>query len=270
MSELKKMQNRLYNLFKSFDLICSEYGLRYYMLGGTMLGAIRHEGFIPWDDDIDVGMPREDYLKFISILKSKELSNIDLKVGYESKDLIFPYSKLLDSNTTLIENRLDGIVEGIYIDIFPLDGLGNKKLLHKIHYYEHFFLQGCLYYKQEPKKRKNLLKNILQKLVGIVSIETIVKRLNQIEIKHTFDNSLYVGNLSGNWGYREIMEKNIYGTPVKNKFEDTLFFGVEDPEAYLTSLYGDYKALPPIDKQVTHHDYIYINLDLPYKSYKKY
>ena len=128
-NETKKLQKRICMILSDFHDFCVENNLQYYAIGGTLLGAMRHHGFIPWDDDADVGMPREDFNRLCELLNGKKIKNQYLLESPLSPDkkYTFPYCKLYDTKTTLIENTRIKLVRGVYIDIFPLDGLGNTK-----------------------------------------------------------------------------------------------------------------------------------------------
>lgn len=126
---MTEIQLKLLDMLKWFHEFCIENKLRYYALGGTMLGAIRHKGFIPWDDDIDVGMPREDYDKMIELVIDKQDEKYRLEKPLQNKDFVYQYCKLYDTSTTLVENTRYKTKRGVYLDIFPLDGIG-LSLIH--------------------------------------------------------------------------------------------------------------------------------------------
>ena len=127
---MTETQRKLLTALQWFHHFCSEHNLRYYAVGGTCLGAVRHKGFIPWDDDIDVGMPRKDYKKFLELTSAIQDNEL-YKVEYlpSKHGFTYPYCKLYDIGTTLIENSRYKIKRGIYIDVFPLDGIG-LSLIH--------------------------------------------------------------------------------------------------------------------------------------------
>ena len=121
------LQAKLLEMLKWYHDFCVEHNLRYYALGGTLLGAVRHKGFIPWDDDIDVGMPRSDYNKFLALAKEIPSPYVLETPQSLAKDFVYAFSKIYNTQTTLIEKGKKNIKRGIYLDIFPLDGLGNEK-----------------------------------------------------------------------------------------------------------------------------------------------
>ena len=123
---MNEMQSKLLDMMKWFHGYCEENGLRYYALGGTALGAVRHGGFIPWDDDLDVGMPRADYDRMISLCKNGTgNTRYRIEAPGQNRDFIYPFCKAYDTETTLVENARIKAKRGVYIDIFPLDGIGN-------------------------------------------------------------------------------------------------------------------------------------------------
>lgn len=266
-----EMKNKLKDMFSWFHSFCTENGLRYYMLGGTMLGAVRHGGFIPWDDDIDVGMPREDYEKLEKLLSGKRVGKYVLETpNTEAEDYFYAFSKLYDTTTTLIENTRFKIKRGLYIDIFPLDGIGNtrqeaEKNYSHVHKTYNLLLTRVAGIRKGRKWYKNLAVTIARAVPNfILNNKKILQKLIKICKKYSFDESTYGGNLVGAWRFREVMPTSIMGKPTIYNFEGLEVYGAEDFDGYLTSLYGDWRKLPPEEKRVTHHDYILCDLDKPY------
>lgn len=265
MTQQEQLKSKLIDILQWFHSFCEENNLRYYALGGTMLGAARHEGFIPWDDDIDVGMPREDYNRLAELLNNSPNERYMLETpDTTAKDYFYPFSKLYDTETTLVENTKYKIKRGIYIDIFPLDGIGNSyeeskknsKSVYNIHNLLLLKIAGI-------RKGRSLYKNLAVVLFRFIPIRAkwVLKKLTVKCSKYSWDECLWVGNLVGAWRFNEVMPKEYLGTPQKYKFENIVIYGVENPDAYLTSLYGNWRQLPPIEKQVSHHDFILCDLE---------
>lgn len=263
-----ELKQKLTEMLAWFHDYCVKHNLRYYVLGGTMLGAARHKGFIPWDDDIDVGMPRSDYERFAELMKSDIKGKYRLETPHSvAKDFTYTFSKIYDTTTTLVENTKAEIKRGIYIDLFPLDGLADtleesKKRFKKIDFKFSFLLARVT----SLRKGRSLLKNIAVLLFPLIPLDN--KKL-QLEIdemckERDFDECKYGGNLLGAWRFKEVMERTIMGTPTLYQFENIYVYGAEHYNEYLTCLYGDWKKLPPKEKQVTHHQYKECDL---HKSY---
>lgn len=265
---MNELQNRLLDILKWFHAFCEENNLRYFVLGGTMLGAARHKGFIPWDDDIDVGLPRSDYERLKYLMNGKIFEDkFVLEEPLKNADFIYPFCKIYDTTTTLIENAKVKIKRGIYIDVFPLDGIGNSVLeLHK-NYKKIGRLNTLLTIKVAGlRKGRKLYKNIgivLFRMVPI-SAKKVLAKLVADCAKFSYDENLYCANLVGNWGEKEIVSRDIMGKPTLYDFEDIKVYGPEKADEYLTCLYGDWRKMPPKEKQITHHDYIKIDLSKSY------
>ena len=206
---MTEQQTKLLYMFSWFHDFCEENQLRYYIIAGTMLGAVRHKGFIPWDDDIDVGMPRSDYEKLRA--KSKEFFNEKFVFEFPDSDNVeYPYliGKLYDKSTTFIEKQRYVIKRGIYIDIFPLDGVGNNMDEAKENY-RPFYWRYCLNLMINGAflKRRSFKKN-LAVLCGriisplIINRKKLSKKIDELAMRFDFDNSRIVSNLMGGSKYK--------------------------------------------------------------------
>lgn len=269
MEDFERLKTIELNMLKEFIAICNKHNLRYFVLGGTCLGAIRHKGFIPWDDDIDVGMPRKDYNEFLRVAQGELSNGLFLQNGKTDPNFPLNFTKIRNSNTTFIESTMKNIDmnHGVYIDIFPLDGY-KKSIFRKI---KRKICGGKIgmVYGDRPKqtikrKIKNLMINIFNK-----DYKTARDKLDAMYAKFDFDKSETVVNYCGAWGDKEIVPRSVFGSGVEKDFEDLKVIAPENYDEYLTKMYGNYMEFPPIEKRVARHDTEIIDLDKPYGYYKK-
>lgn len=266
-----KLKSILLDMFSWFHEFCVQNGLRYYALGGTMLGAARHGGFIPWDDDIDVGMPREDYVRLEALMGSSPQNQYILETPYsKDTDFLYPFSKLYDTRTTLVENTRSRIKRGVYLDIFPLDGAGNSEEEARRHFAPVKFRRNLLLAMYTGlRKERSFYKNMAVLLLGAIPNRIVDRRKMQHSIdrmcqSRAFEACSWVGNMMGTWMERELMPRAFFGTPKAYVFETITIFGVENADAYLTRLYGNWRELPPVDQRKTHHDFCLLDLESSY------
>lgn len=274
-NELTPLQDKLLDMLKWFDNFCRENKLQYFMVGGTLLGAVRHKGFIPWDDDIDVAMPRYDYNKLAFIMNNQIYGHYILETPKsEAKDFCYPYYKLYDVNTTLVENYARPLVRGIFLDIFPLDGVGDNekdglKWYKKIQQNYNFYLTRVAAVRKERSFYKNCAVVFSQKIPDfIVNNVEFRKSLDNMCQKYDYVESTWGGNLLGNWGKKEIVPLKIFGKPTEYLFENIMLYGPEKYDEYLTHIYGDWRKLPPEEKRVSHHDFLKLDLNDSYLGRK--
>lgn len=265
-----EIQKKLLEMFEWFHKYTKENSLRYYIVGGTLLGAVRHQGFIPWDDDIDVAMPREDYNKLAKLLSVKNDKYIMESPNYCSNDYYYAYAKLYDTSTTVTEYCNGYITRGIYIDIFPLDGIGNtiEKAKNNYRYidilYKLLMTKTCLI-RKERKWYKNFAIRIAKFIPNkLLNVKALINKINDLCSKHSFDDSNYVGNLLSTYGFKDVVQKSVYGTPKLYSFDGIKVYGVEDYEKFLTNVYGNWRELPPIEKRISLHDFFEFDLNKSY------
>lgn len=246
-----------------FVRVCETYKLRYYLCGGTLLGAIRHKGFIPWDDDIDILMPRPDYMKFLKIARKKQILPAHLKVCSNLLgNLNDPFCKIENLNVRMEKDYSDDENDHyLWIDIFPMDGLPDSQRETKWIYKKVLFLRTLIrIIKVRPEisgeisktRLKAFLKPLMKPVLNAIGIQHFVSWIEHICRKYDFDSSCYVGGIAFGYGPQERMVRKEYVKPVKVEFEGHLFNAPGCWHQYLSSLYGDYRKLPPKEKRVAH------------------
>ena len=248
----KEIHGILLDIAKTFHRICESHAIPYYMLGGTMLGAVRHKGFIPWDDDMDFGVPRK-YFKELQEILAKELpEKYGILTIKNSKALLIDIMKVHNKRTVMKELYKENVEEefGINIDIFPLDRASEKGGL-KANLI--ICLKGLQQYRflsinQRPWYKK-IVACVIKTLFLPVTRLTIINFINTYLIEK---EGAYIANHFGTWGKRETVAANVIGAPILYCFEDTEFYGVANPVDYLSSLCGDYMTLPPENKRHLH------------------
>ena len=260
------LHQRLLEIGTNFHIACEKLGLKYYMLGGTMLGAVRHNGFIPWDDDMDFGMPRDDYDSFIQNASSVLPPYYELRFYLNADNSPMHYVKMIDNRTTLIEKGYTKYIEGLYIDVFPLDGAGNGSVLDRIRFKKIQYLQVLIMNHCTTRSKKGI-KAVLKWYAQTRDLKKLHISLEKEMKKRSLMDSAFIANYLGAWGDKEIMPKEIMGSPKLYRFEETELYGSENADGYLKSLYGDYMKLPPLEKRVFKHNYYYLNYNLPYRDY---
>jgi lipopolysaccharide cholinephosphotransferase len=260
---LNQLQKKLLEMFEWLTNFLHENNLRYYMIDGTMLGAARHKGFIPWDDDIDIAMPRDDYEKLLTLLKDDLDHYVVESPNSSAADYVYGISKFYDINTTMTEELKHNVTRGVYIDIFPLDGIGNTmseslKNYKSVDFFNMLLAMKTSKYRKDRKWWKNcatFIGNIIP-----VSPKKLSKKLDRKCAEYNYDNCEYVGSLLSTYRAREIMKKDVYGNPTLYKFEHLDVYGPEKYDEYLTILYKDWRKLPPEDKRKSAHDFIHLDV----------
>ncbi len=275
---IAELQDKMLDILKEFILLCNEHRLQYWMAGGSLLGVIRHKGFIPWDDDLDVFMPRPDYEKLWALVGGVKIhDHYTLCRTTKNKNYHHRVMQLVDTNTTFVHSRSknENIEHGLYIDIIPLDGCpeGKVKRLSQIVNAIVF----SIYNIQCPPEYNG------GNLTGIISLATKVmlafvkkqerryqiwKRAEKRMTKYQWDTCSHVKSIAA--GFDVLVtpfDKEWFGYRT-GVFEDIIVSIPKRAEAYLELKYGDYMKLPPKEQQVVRHHTEFIDLNEPYTKYK--
>src|SRR5574344_689373 len=245
----------LLDVAKDFHKICVKNGIPYYMLGGTMLGAIRHKGFIPWDDDMDFGIPRVFFDDFLEVCKKQLDKKYKLNTEKNTNYLCSEIIKISDTRTIIESNwTADGLEDciGINIDIFPLDNIKINSYNREI-YRAFRFIYQINGYKRYNLENRSFLKRIIARCIKAIPCinDKNTSRISKQILKVMMIGDSYA-NLYGAWGIKEWIPKDVFGNPTLYTFENTQFYGVTNYDAYLKNLYNNYMELPHANKRHIH------------------
>ena len=250
LDELKSIQLDL--LQKTADF-CEKNHLRYFLCGGTLIGAIRHKGYIPWDDDIDIAMPREDYDKFVKTFNKQgnyyQVVNLDTNPKYE-----YCFAKVYDNRTIMKELHYPGCTFGVCIDVFPADGVKTTAQISKIK-----LLRKFLNTKRANYFHRTLLKKVINTfgkfLLLPFSAHQIATWMDNEARKYTFGSLPKAGVIANPFGPGEMVDKSVFDSDIYREFEGREYRVPIGYDTWLRSVYGDYMQLPPEEHRVTHHTF---------------
>lgn len=271
--QCEKLKQCELEIFKQFISICDELNLRYFVAGGTLLGAVRHGGFIPWDDDIDVLMPRKDYERFLREAQARLPEFYFLQTFRTDPEFPANFAKIRDSRTTFIETSVSkhNIHHGVYIDIFPLDYYPDKLFLRLILELRKNIMQARMSAEFYRPNERISVKMIMRIIAGSVSRLLYRDRQNMQNKRERMFRSVPVSglvcNYSGAWGKREICPVEWISETCELVFEGLKVSAPRKYDKLLTHLYDDYMKLPPVEKRISHHFATVIDLDKPYTEY---
>lgn len=283
-SQIKDIQRAILLVYKEFAEVCKENNLRYFAIGGTAIGAVRHEGFIPWDDDLDVAMPRRDYEKFCEIAKYKFQNGRFRFIDHldNTKTSLF-FGKLSDETTTDVEKlnkKNPDSWNGVFIDIFPLDGVPSNKFIYKLHTAKLRFIYYAVWSKvyTPGKKDSTFVKALLKRLMRLATFYTNIESLKRKSVKIASKYDFYddsVEFLARTWLFTSHhgmqstarYKKEDFAEAIPMPFESTTILLPKGYDNYLSSLYPNYMTLPPKDMRKPSHSDGLLDLNHSYKYY---
>lgn len=261
----RRVQELTLFTLNTFIDFCEKNHLRYYFTGGALIGVLRHKGFIPWDDDIDVGMPRKDFDRFHDLLKEKMPDGFGICNRYTDSDWHFAMSQFIDLESEIEIHLAENPRKAhIWIDVFPLDGLPNNKVLRwfrvkNILFYRYMIQIANIATQVDMNRNRPMLERMVLSVCKIIPIGKLIntnKTINKLEKilrRSDFDISEWCGNMLGRYREREVVKREWFGTPKKGIFEGQEVNIPENSDAIQRSLYGDYMKLPPEKDRVAHN-----------------
>lgn len=260
---LTEIQAREYELLKQFDAYCKRHGLTYCLCGGTLLGAVRHKGFIPWDDDVDLMMPRKDYERLRDLSRGEAVSDC-LRVCYPG-DAGYPYGfmKAVDTRTVVYERNItrDEQRTGLALDIFPLDRMyvspwKNRLLLARVKFWIQVGKVGAGMVRAEKdslkKRLRNLVMLLLRPVAACVPYEKAMARVDRIAAGRRTLAPYILGNLGWPNQWKDMFPKEVFDIYVDLDFVADKFPCPAGYDAYLKQLYGDYMRIPKEGERAAH------------------
>lgn len=255
---LHEIQAICLDMLRLVDRICKAEDITYFLSGGTLLGAIRHQGFIPWDDDVDLMMPRPDYERFLAVAGKYMNDRYALAHPRIRRDYAMPWVRIWDQHTRIRHSRVQKVYTNtLFLDIFPIDGLPSNPTLCRWFYKEirarDILLKCARRTGLFADERQQALKRILMALTGLRAPDSWARGLDHAARRHDYAKAKYAGVCTvTHYGAKERMPIEVFRGSVQVPFEGGSYPAPVGYHTYLSTLYGDYMTLPPEEKRRTH------------------
>lgn len=251
--EIKDIQKCILEILRAIDKACRENGITYFLSDGTMLGAVRHKGFIPWDDDADICMPRPDYDKLIANVKNWLPDYYDVVTGLIDPEYPYPFARIYDKRTTYQPSKKYDHISGVPVDIFPIDGIIEDCKERQNHLAKYKRLAKRLYFSHRDLNRtKNFFDKFAHWIVKkMYNPKKIHEQIDSLMRKYDYNSSpLICKYFDYHYGVdKSIFPRKFFAAPVDIQFEDMIAMGIPEAHDYLTIWYDDYMQLPPVEKR---------------------
>ena len=264
--EMRRLQLDMLDMLVDY---CEKHGLTYYLSGGTLLGAVRHKGFIPWDDDIDVNMPRPDVDRLIELTGGVLNDHIEIASPLGPVPHATGFVRICDKRYIINSRSRDGKTSyytNLFVDVFPIEGLPTNRKMVRLHYWLAsglIIMRLLAYFKgvAGPMSFQKCMRYAMRPLAKLMGYRFWNRALLRVARLYKYDKCDYVGVVTSNFHtVEEYIEREGYGIPVKLEFEGKLYNAPANYDKYLTNLYGDYMQPPPqAERGVHHHFTVYEN-----------
>lgn len=263
---MNDLQYKLLDIMKWIHSLCTENNIKYTLIGGSLIGAVREKGFIPWDDDIDIAMDMANYAKFVSLAKDIHHDKYEVLLPLKAKNYIYAFIKVIDKNTTLIEKKLSdniNLAKGICIDIFPMVGINSKEEARELTKKRLYYFNLTLL--QQRKHLDSTKQKLLKLAKPIINYRLFVKKM----LKHNNPATglPYIYDVDGYYCKRNnIVPSDWFKDYQLIDFETEKFMAITKYDEYLTEVFGDYMVRPANADRVG-HEQEFTDLNTPYTEY---
>ncbi|MGN1300447.1 MAG: phosphorylcholine transferase LicD [Clostridia bacterium] len=246
------------DIMLDIDRVCRNNNLKYTIIGGTMIGAVRHKGFIPWDDDIDIAMPRGDYLKFIDLYEKNKNNQYSIFEHSINSEYYYPLIKISDNRTALIEKNYKPINNlGVNLDVFPIDKVNSKRMkekLRKLSFY-HKGLSKC--FTNQEKVTPNKIKRIIKAIIFNKDINYYLKMIENIAQEDNDSECDLAGVLVNATGEKDLFPIDFFDEFTNIEFENNKLMVINKYKEFLEHRFGDYMKIPPKEQRIAHQNECY-------------
>lgn len=246
--ELRQIQLAIMDNIHDF---CMAHQIKYSVAGGTLIGAIRHKGYIPWDDDIDIYLMREDYERFLREFRD-DSGQFVLLSPHQTEHYYYTYSKVIDSRTVMLEDGVDGYEIGVYVDVFPLDYVSdNLSSRRHVFWWKHFLykIRRC-----KTTKGRYLHSAIAEFCYRSLPVSvSFIDRIIEHYIHRRKPSNTICEMCETERPLRGCYSTEAFSSTIDMPFEGRVYKGMKGYDEYLKNTYGDYMKIPPKEQQIQHH-----------------
>lgn len=257
---LKEIQEQSYIVLRKIDEICKKEDITYFLAYGTLIGAVRHNDYIPWDDDVDIWMPREDYKRFINycINHKEKIKGFELHHYRTNKKYIYPIARFSNKKFKIVYENTKEYGLGVFVDIYPLDGIDveDKRYLKSMQrLFKLAQTCGVDHFIATNSVLRNILKYPYYLISRLIYLPKLLEYIDKKAQKYSFNESEKVLCTTWFWGKIEICSREVFENSIMHKFGKYSFPIPKDYHQILTIKYGDYMKLPPESERCGHHFY---------------